>query len=142
MCAIRRVIGILTKQQAQLVTRSDVNAWPRQYRADGIDLSLHLIRFCYLVRRNGCYNILQASFADASATSLSSNEEGVQAQLFFTEHTYHTATTRIPPRYLSPRHAPLELELLPAPPAHTGFRRGYYTPSRFDLLAYEQSSLL
>lgn len=47
--ALRRVIGTLTRQQAQLVMRGEAssvpeNAWPRQYRADGIDLSLHLTR--------------------------------------------------------------------------------------------------
>lgn len=53
--AVRRVIGVLVRQQAQLVTRRiDENggpektpaedAWPRQYHADGIDLSLHLSR--------------------------------------------------------------------------------------------------
>jgi hypothetical protein len=52
---IRRLIGVLTRQQAHLVTRQSEeniapenappkNAWPRQYRADGIDLSLHLSR--------------------------------------------------------------------------------------------------
>jgi hypothetical protein len=44
-----RVFGILVKQQAQLVARSESNeaaekAWPRQYHIDGIDLSLHLSR--------------------------------------------------------------------------------------------------
>jgi len=53
--AIRRVIGVLTRQQAYLITRQTEenivpenappkNSWPRQYRADGIDLSLHLSR--------------------------------------------------------------------------------------------------
>lgn len=47
---IRRVIGVLTRQQAQVVKqlrnegKSPENAWPRQYHADGIDLSLHLSR--------------------------------------------------------------------------------------------------
>ena len=49
LSAMRRVVGVLTRQQAQLVTRGErnsvqENAWPRQYRADGIDLSLHLSR--------------------------------------------------------------------------------------------------
>lgn len=47
--AVRRVVGVLTRQQAQLVTRgaentAPENAWPRQYRVEGIDLSLHLSR--------------------------------------------------------------------------------------------------
>lgn len=46
--SVRRVFGVLTRQQAQLVERDNVEskipktAWPRQYRAMGIDLSLHL----------------------------------------------------------------------------------------------------
>lgn len=49
LSAARRVVGVLTRQQAQLVTRGAEsaaleNAWPRQYRAEGIDLSLHLSR--------------------------------------------------------------------------------------------------
>ncbi len=50
LAVTRRVIGVLIKQQAQLVTRSDQgssvheNGWPRQYRANGVDLSLHLSR--------------------------------------------------------------------------------------------------
>jgi anti-sigma factor RsiW len=49
LSAARRVIGVLTRQQAQLVTRGEEstmpeNAWPRQYRADSLDLSLHLTR--------------------------------------------------------------------------------------------------
>jgi anti-sigma factor RsiW len=46
---IRRVFGQLVRQQAQLVLRNDSNnisekSWPRQYRAESIDLSLHLSR--------------------------------------------------------------------------------------------------
>jgi hypothetical protein len=46
--AIRRVVGSLVRQKAQLVTRSEGDflntAWPRQYHAESIDLSLHLSR--------------------------------------------------------------------------------------------------
>jgi hypothetical protein len=48
--SIRRVIGTLTRQQAQVVMHfregddTPESAWPRQYRADDIDLSLHLSR--------------------------------------------------------------------------------------------------
>ena len=40
------IFATLIKQQAQLVVRGDTDpsAWPRQYRADSIDLSLHLSR--------------------------------------------------------------------------------------------------
>jgi hypothetical protein len=44
--AVRRIFGTLVVQQAQPVTR-DMAApagWPRQYRAEAIDLSLHLSR--------------------------------------------------------------------------------------------------
>lgn len=44
LSSLQRVVGVLTKKQAQLVTRGDETAWPRQYRADGVDLSLHLSR--------------------------------------------------------------------------------------------------
>jgi hypothetical protein len=49
LSTLRRAFGILTKQQAQLVVRREIgevseNAWPRQYRIDGTDLSLHLSR--------------------------------------------------------------------------------------------------
>jgi hypothetical protein len=48
LAAVRRVIGTLVRQQAQLVTRSDSGipdyVWPRQYHAETIDLSLHLSR--------------------------------------------------------------------------------------------------
>ena len=48
LAAVRRVFGVLTKQQAQLVTRASAEnnpqAWPRQYRAENVDLSLHLSR--------------------------------------------------------------------------------------------------
>jgi hypothetical protein len=44
--AVRRIFAVLVKQQAQLVVRGETteSAWPRQYRADGLDLSLHLSR--------------------------------------------------------------------------------------------------
>ena len=40
------IFATLIKQQAQLVVRGDTDpaAWPRQYRADSTDLSLHLSR--------------------------------------------------------------------------------------------------
>jgi len=44
--AVRRTFATLIKLQAQPVVRTDVveEAWPRQYRSDSIDLSLHLSR--------------------------------------------------------------------------------------------------
>ncbi|MBV9259700.1 MAG: hypothetical protein JO215_16945 [Ktedonobacteraceae bacterium] len=49
LTAVRRVIGILLGPQLQLATRGETNSitennWPRQYRADDINLSLHLTR--------------------------------------------------------------------------------------------------
>ncbi len=50
-----RIFATLVKQQAQLVVRSEAaeSAWPRQYRADSINLSLHLSR-----ARSGEYLLL------------------------------------------------------------------------------------
>src|SRR5579863_6626954 len=44
--AVRRLLGTLVVQQAQPVTRDMAPAagWPRQYRAESLDLSLHLSR--------------------------------------------------------------------------------------------------
>jgi hypothetical protein len=44
--SVRRIFATLVRQQAQLVVRGDPDpaAWPRQYRADSTDLSLHLSR--------------------------------------------------------------------------------------------------
>ncbi len=45
--AVRRIVATLVRQQAKLVLRSgdtSESAWPRQYHADSIDLSLHLSR--------------------------------------------------------------------------------------------------
>ncbi len=45
---VRRIVATLVRQQAQLVLRSgnepSITGWPRQYRAESIDLSLHLSR--------------------------------------------------------------------------------------------------
>lgn len=43
---VRRIFATLAKQQAQLVVRGESTStgWPRQYRADSVDLSLHLSR--------------------------------------------------------------------------------------------------
>ncbi len=44
--SFRRIFATLIKQNLQLVVRGDVAevGWPRQYRADSIDVSLHLSR--------------------------------------------------------------------------------------------------
>ena len=43
---VRRIFASLVRQQAQLVVRGETpsSAWPRQYRAESLDLSLHLSR--------------------------------------------------------------------------------------------------
>jgi anti-sigma factor RsiW len=44
--AVRRIFATLVVQQAQPVLRDDIpgTGWPRQYRAESVDLSLHLSR--------------------------------------------------------------------------------------------------
>lgn len=79
--AMRRVVGVLTRQQAQLVTRGEgnsvpENAWPRQYRADGIDLSLHLSR-----ASNGDQLLLGILTSADSAESVDMFE-GARAELY------------------------------------------------------------
>ncbi|MGB8345113.1 MAG: hypothetical protein WCD86_09525 [Ktedonobacteraceae bacterium] len=81
LSAMRRVVGVLTKQQAQLVTRGEgnnvpENAWPRQYRADGIDLSLHLSR-----ASNGDQLLLGILTSANSAESVDMFE-GARAELY------------------------------------------------------------
>jgi hypothetical protein len=53
--SVRRIFATLIRQQAQLVVRGDTDpaAWPRQYRADSTDLSLHLSR-----ASNGAFMLL------------------------------------------------------------------------------------
>ncbi len=79
--AMRRVVGVLTKQQAQLVTRGEggnvrENAWPRQYRADGIDLSLHLSR------ASSGEQILLGILTSANSTESVEMFEGARAELY------------------------------------------------------------
>ncbi len=78
---IRRVFGQLVRQQAQLVLRNgrsniSENAWPRQYRAESVDLSLHLSR-----ASNGEYMLLGILTSVDSAESVDAFE-GVQAELY------------------------------------------------------------
>ncbi len=76
--ALRRVFGTLVRRQAQLVLRGEAeeSSWPRQYRAEDIDLSLHLSR-----SSNGGYILL------GIITSIDSQEsvdafEGVEVALY------------------------------------------------------------
>ncbi len=55
---VQRIFATLVRQQAQFVVRGeyreqDAGKWPRQYRVDGVDLSLHLSR-----ASNGDYVLL------------------------------------------------------------------------------------
>jgi len=77
---VRRVFASLVRQQAQLVVRGANNAlskaWPRQYHADAIDLSLHLSR-----ASNGDYmllGILTSTDSDESVDAF----EGATAELY------------------------------------------------------------
>src|SRR5258708_32444651 len=79
--AIRRVFGQLVRQQAQLVLRNSSNnisekSWPRQYRAESIDLSLHLSR-----ASNGEYMLLGILTSVDTAESVDAFE-GASAELY------------------------------------------------------------
>lgn len=82
VATIRRIFGTLVRQQPQFVLRGEAPgtasnaAWPRQYKADSIDLSLHLSR-----ASSGAYMLL------GILTSTDPNEsvdafEGVLAHLY------------------------------------------------------------
>jgi hypothetical protein len=80
LVVMHRIYATLFRQQAQLVLRNgdtvSEKAWPRQYRAEATDISLHLSR-----ASNGDYMLL------GILTSAKSNEsvdafEGAQAELY------------------------------------------------------------
>jgi hypothetical protein len=78
---IRRVFGQLVRQQAQLVLRNGSNnisekSWPRQYRAESIDLSLHLSR-----SSNGEYMLIGILTSVDNAESVDAFE-GAPAELY------------------------------------------------------------
>ncbi len=77
--AVRRIFGTLVRQQAQLVLRGNgvsETAWPRQYRAESLDLSLHLSR-----ASNGEYILLGILTSTNSSESVDAFE-GVGAELY------------------------------------------------------------
>src|SRR5437764_8197406 len=80
--AVRRIFAKLVKQQAQLVTRNGGSGnlpgkgWPRQYRADSIDFSLHLTR-----SSSGAYMLLGILTSVDSAESVDAFE-GAQAEIY------------------------------------------------------------
>ena len=80
--AVRRIFAKLVRQQAQLVTRNGgsgnlpAKSWPRQYRADSIDLSLHLTR-----ASSGAYMLLGILTSVDSAESVDAFE-GAKAEIY------------------------------------------------------------
>ena len=74
--AIYRTFGILVKKPVQTVVRGDVaeTAWPRQYRSDSVDLSLHLSR-----PSNGEY-VLLGIISDPTVST--DAFQGVAAELY------------------------------------------------------------
>lgn len=92
MQTIRRIFGVLVRQQAQLVLR-DGNvgkAWPRQYHIESIDLSLHLPR-----ATNGDYMLVGILTSADESVSVDAFE-GARAELF--AGTYAERTTKTPLR--------------------------------------------
>ncbi len=79
---LRRIAASLVRQQAQLVLRGadapSETGWPRQYRAESIDLSLHLSR-----ASNGDYLLLGILTSSDNAESVDAFE-GEVAELYAT----------------------------------------------------------
>src|SRR2546421_2337589 len=80
LAAARRIYATLFRQQAQLVLRDggtvSEKAWPRQYRAEAIDISLHLSR-----ASSGQYMLLGILTSADSAESVDAFE-GAKAELY------------------------------------------------------------
>ena len=80
--AIRRIFATLVRQQAQFVIRGNATgttpnpAWPRQYKANSLDLSLHLSR-----ASSGAYMLL-GILTSADASESIDAFEGVPAYLY------------------------------------------------------------
>ena len=78
--AVRRIYATLFRQQAQLVQRNGGSlpekAWPRQYRAEAIDISLHLSR-----ASNGEYMLLGILTSADNSESVDVFE-GAKAELY------------------------------------------------------------
>ena len=79
---LQHIFATLVRQQAQLVVRNGnkrvSNAWPRQYRAESIDVSLHLSR-----ASNGAYMLL-GILTSANSEEAVDAFEGVKAELYST----------------------------------------------------------
>jgi hypothetical protein len=80
VAAARRIYATLFRQQAQLVLRNGgtmpEKAWPRQYRAESIDISLHLSR-----ASSGAYMLL-GILTSADDTESVDAFEGARAELY------------------------------------------------------------
>ena len=82
--AIQRIFATLVRQQPQFVTRGEApdtapnTAWPRQYKADSLDLSLHLSR-----SSNGAYMLL-GILTSTNSTENVDAFEGTPAYLYTT----------------------------------------------------------
>jgi len=76
----RRIFATLVRQQAQLVMRNGNSSankgWPRQYRAESIDISLHLSR-----ASNGAYMLLGILTSADNAETVDAFE-GARAELY------------------------------------------------------------
>jgi len=75
---VRRIFASLVKQQAQLGVRSDAHesTWPRHYKAEAVDLSLHLSHI--RSREHMLLGILTSTNASEDVEAL----EGVPAELY------------------------------------------------------------
>jgi len=86
---VRRIAASLVRQQAQLVLRNGntptESSWPRQYKAETIDLSLHLSR-----ASNGDYLLLGILTSVGNAESVDAFE-GAKAELYLASNTTNTA---------------------------------------------------
>jgi len=98
--AARRIYATLVRQQARLVLRNGntlpEKAWPRQYRAESLDISLHLSR-----ASTGAYmllGILTSADRDASIDTF----EGVKAELYPAQHDGTDADGKPPKSLASP----------------------------------------
>ena len=93
---VRRIYATLVRQQARLVLRNGSGntvpekGWPRQYRAESIDISLHLSR-----ASNGEYmllGILTSADSDESVDAF----EGAKAELYPAQYNSETGQGKSP----------------------------------------------
>lgn len=95
--AIRRLIATLVVQQAQPVLRDNTldNGWPRQYRAESIDLSLHL-------SRNSNNDIMLLGIITSIDDTEAVNAfEGMVVELFQAPNPHDTIHTADAPPFLT-----------------------------------------